>query len=97
MQGLIQLFAEQGPAAVSPKTGKKPAGKFSKPPPFQVGDEVTATIFKVHSWGAFASLPDGFSGLLHVSELTETRNLESAADLPNASDYVNEGDDLTLS
>ena len=40
---------------------------------YEVGQEVTATITKLTTFGAFARLPDGIEGLIHISELSNDR------------------------
>ena len=40
---------------------------------YQVGQLVEATITKLTTFGAFARLPDGIEGLIHISELSNDR------------------------
>ena len=56
---------------------------------YEVGQLLEATITQVTNFGAFARIADGVEGLIHVSELAESR-----VNHPN--DVVKEGDAVTV-
>jgi len=56
---------------------------------YNIGDEVRGKITKLSSFGAFARVEDGVEGLIHISELSESR-------IAHPKNVVKEGDELTL-
>jgi small subunit ribosomal protein S1 len=56
---------------------------------YQVGDLVAGKITKLAQFGAFARIDDGIEGLIHISELSDTR-------IQHPKSVVSEGDELTL-
>lgn len=40
---------------------------------YQVGDEVTGTVFRIEAYGAFVKLEGGKEGMIHISRLAKTR------------------------
>lgn len=56
---------------------------------YKVGDIVKAKIVAIEKYGAFAALDDEYSGLIHVSELSENY-------VRNASDYVEIGEIINV-
>lgn len=92
-------FSPGRPSQDRPSQDRSRKGGRRKPKqiPFKTGEEVSCTVYKVNTWGVFCDLPGGFSGLLHVSEMTGVKS-ESAdpESLPSAADYVKEGDDMRL-
>ena len=57
------------------------------PNKYTIGRAVQGKITKVHDFGAFMELEPGVEGLIHISELSTER-------VENASDVVNEGQDV---
>lgn len=56
---------------------------------YKKGDVVKAKITAIESYGAFASLDDDYSGLIHISELTDRF-------VKNITDYVEVGDIINV-
>jgi ribosomal protein S1 len=52
------------------------SGQASPVPEIKVGDVLTGTVDAVKDYGVFVSLPGGKAGLLHVSEMGDTRKGE---------------------
>ncbi|ORX22186.1 RNA-binding protein S1, partial [Thermoanaerobacterium sp. PSU-2] len=40
--------------------------------PFQVGEVVEGTVLNITDFGAFVQLPEGKTGLVHISEVANT-------------------------
>ena len=56
---------------------------------YKKGDVVRAKITAIEKYGAFASLDDEYSGLIHVSEITEKF-------VHDITDYVEIGDEVNV-
>lgn len=56
---------------------------------YHVGQTLRATITNVVDFGAFAQIEDGLEGLIHISELAETK-------VVHPSQVVNPGDEVTV-
>lgn len=93
----LSTSGDTGEESRQEKSFQKGSKRNPKKIPFKVGEEVTGTVYKVHGWGAFFDLPGGFSGLLHISEMTDVKTDSADPDsLPNAADYITEGDDVAV-
>ncbi|MHB9035514.1 MAG: S1 RNA-binding domain-containing protein [Armatimonadota bacterium] len=55
----------------------------------EVGTNVRGAILKVAEYGAIVRLPEGNTGLIHISEIANTY-------VRDVRDYVNEGDEVTV-
>ncbi len=55
---------------------------------YKKGDVVKARITAIESYGAFASLDDDYSGLIHISELTD-RFVKDITDYVEIGDVIN--------
>lgn len=67
--GGVRYPPRRRPLAAAPSVGGEaplPAGGIT---PWAVGDDVAGTVTRVLSYGAFVSLPDGSTGLVHISEV----------------------------
>ncbi len=56
---------------------------------YKVGDVVKAKIVAIEKYGAFAALDDEYSGLIHISELSDSY-------VRNVSDYVELGEVINV-
>lgn len=57
--------------------------------PYHEGEVVRGEVVKLLDYGAFVELPAGVKGLLHISEITNERNVD-------VSDYVQLGDTIDV-
>jgi small subunit ribosomal protein S1 len=48
---------------------------------YKVGDIIDGQVSKITNFGAFVKLPTGIEGLIHISELSEDRNIEKVEDV----------------
>lgn len=48
---------------------------------YKVGDIIDGQVSKITNFGAFVKLPTGIEGLIHISELSEERNVEKVEDV----------------
>lgn len=55
---------------------------------FGVGQEIKVTIVSITSFGAFARIIDGIDGLIHISQIANTR-VDNVADFLSVGDEVN--------
>ena len=53
-----------------------------------VGDEVSGVIIKYGSYGAFASIEAGVSGLVHISNFKDEQNLRNALEIGKRYEFV---------
>lgn len=58
-------------------------------PQLAVGDEVKGTVTRVAPYGAFVRLPDGQTGLIHISEIADTY-------IKSIGDHVSRGEQVTV-
>lgn len=56
---------------------------------YKKGDVVKAKVTAIEKYGAFAAIDDDYSGLIHISELTEKF-------VKNITDYVEIGDEINV-
>lgn len=54
---------------------------------YNIGDVITGKVTGIEKYGIFLSLPDGSSGLIHISEISNQF-------VRNVSDYASMGDSL---
>ncbi|MCE5314236.1 MAG: S1 RNA-binding domain-containing protein [Armatimonadota bacterium] len=55
----------------------------------EIGNTVRGAVMKVADYGAIVRLPEGNTGLIHISEIAD-------AFVRDVRDYVNEGDEVTV-
>lgn len=48
---------------------------------YKLGDIIDGQVSKITNFGAFVKLPAGIEGLIHISELSEERNVEKVEDV----------------
>ncbi|GAB0496725.1 hypothetical protein MMPV_008040 [Pyropia vietnamensis] len=79
---------QQPPAAASSGLGEVPfpAGDIA---PWAIGDDVAGTVLRVLSYGALVILPDGTTGLVHISEVAHRF-------VPDLTAEVSVGDTVTV-
>jgi S1 RNA binding domain protein len=75
----LQEAAEPGAGAETPEAEPAPSD------PIEVGAAIFVTVSRITPYGAFVELPDGRSGLIHISEID--RNY-----VKDVHDYLREGD-----
>ena len=56
---------------------------------YKVGSTVTGNVTGIEKYGAFASLDEDYSGLIHISEITEKY-------VSDVTDYLNIGDVISV-
>jgi len=56
----------------------------------EVGDTITVTVSNFESYGAFVDLGNDIEGLLHISEISWSKNVK------NPKDYLNIGDEINV-
>ena len=56
---------------------------------YKKGDYVVCTVTGIESYGIFVELEDGYSGLIHISEISNTY-------IKNINKYVNIGDKIRV-
>jgi small subunit ribosomal protein S1 len=56
---------------------------------FHTGDQVSGTITRLASFGAFVELTPGIEGLIHVSEMSWTKRINHPQEVVNPGDSVN--------
>ena len=54
---------------------------------YQVGEKVTGCVTGIEKYGIFVSLDDYYSGLIHISEITDNY-------VRNIHDYINVGETI---
>lgn len=55
---------------------------------YKVGERVNGSVTRVTDFGAFVELEKGIEGLLHLSEMSWTKNVRKPSDVVNAGDTV---------
>ena len=55
---------------------------------YKVGERVTGSVTRVTDFGAFVELEKGIEGLVHLSEMSWTKNVRKPSDVVNAGDSV---------
>jgi len=56
----------------------------------EIGDTITVTVSNFESYGAFVDLGNDIEGLLHISEISWSKNVK------NPKDYLNIGDEINV-
>ena len=85
----IELHEKKG-LQISLSIRKTLANPWSENFSFKEGQSVTGTVSKIVPFGAFVDLGQGFSGLIHLSEMSYTKNVTKATDV------LEIGDELTI-